>query len=310
MDNNVYIPIIYGPTGSGKTAAAIELAGKFPIEIISADSRQIIRGLEIGTAKPTAQEQAAVPFHLMDIIEPGERYSAMRFIEDTDKAIDDIYERGKTPIVVGGTGLYLRALTEGFVLIENQDNEIRLRLEEELERVGKQAMWDRLNQLDPDEADRIHANNGVRVVRALEICALTGQTKTELAATGSYKKSKYCFNYFCLMPDREKLYARINERVDQMIAAGLQAELEALIENGRKQELLAANVIGYAELLDYIDGHTDLNEAIRLIKQNSRRYAKRQCTWLRQQIDGELFTDKPSLIDALGQHLKKNVVSH
>lgn len=310
MDNNVSIPIIYGPTGSGKTAAAIELAGKFPIEIISADSRQIIRGLEIGTAKPTAQEQAAVPFHLMDIIEPGERYSAMRFIEDTDKAIDDIYERGKTPIVVGGTGLYLRALTEGFVLIENQDNEIRLRLEEELERVGKQAMWDRLNQLDPDEADRIHANNGVRVVRALEICALTGQTKTELAATGSYKKSKYCFNYFCLMPDREKLYARINERVDQMIAAGLQAELEALIENGRKQELLAANVIGYAELLDYIDGHTDLNEAIRLIKQNSRRYAKRQCTWLRQQIDGELFTDKPSLIDALGQHLKKNVVSH
>ncbi|RKX24082.1 MAG: tRNA (adenosine(37)-N6)-dimethylallyltransferase MiaA, partial [Candidatus Zixiibacteriota bacterium] len=208
VSEQLRIPIICGPTASGKTGVAMDLAGEYAVEIISADSRQIIKYLDIGTAKPTIEEQRKVSFHLIDLIEPGERYSAVRFLVDSDRAVSDILNRGHIPLVVGGTGLYLRALTEGVVKIEENDNpELREKLQRQMEELGPEEMHRRLAELDPDEAARIHPNNKVRVIRALEICELAGQSKTTLVASGAYKKSKYEYEYFCLVPPRDELYA-------------------------------------------------------------------------------------------------------
>jgi tRNA dimethylallyltransferase len=293
------IPIICGPTGSGKTEIAIELATRFPIEIVSADSRQIIKHLNIGTAKPTAAQQQQVPFHLIDIIEPGERYSAFRFIDDANQAIANILQRRRIPVVVGGTGLYLRALTEGVVEIEKDDFSIREQLEEEMERLGQQQMYDRLLQVDPLEASKLNPRNKVRVIRALEIYYLTGKSKSELVATESHRKSPHCFEYFCLIPERQALYSAIDKRVDRMMLQGLTNELERLCQIGLKERIRKANVIGYNELLDHFDGKTTLSEAVSLIKQNSRRYAKRQITWLRHQVKGKVFADKIGLVNGV-----------
>lgn len=293
------IPIVCGPTGAGKTGVAVELAGEFPIEVISADSRQMIRGLDIGTAKPTAEEQAAVPCHLVDVIDPGERYTAFRFIDDANAAIKDILSRSCVPMVVGGTGFYLRALTDGIVEIEGEDLAIRERLERDMDKVGPEGMYQRLMKIDPLEATKLHPNNRVRVIRALEIFELTGRTRSELAVTGRYRKAEFEFKYFCLAPPREELYARINERVDQMLAEGLLEEVRSLLKTIGVERLRAANVIGYNELMDCIAGRIGFKQAVALIKQNHRRYAKRQMTWFRHQSDCEFFADRPSLLQAL-----------
>jgi tRNA dimethylallyltransferase len=293
------IPIICGPTGSGKTEIAIELAKQFPVEIVSADSRQIIKHLNIGTAKPTAAQQQRVPFHLIDIIEPGERYSAFRFIDDANQAIADILQRRRIPVVVGGTGLYLRALTEGVVEIEKDDLSIRQQLEEEMERLGQHQMYDRLLQVDPLEAAKLHPKNKVRVIRALEIYYLTGKSKSEFIATESHRKSPHCFEYFCLIPQRQALYSAIDTRADRMMQHGLMDELQQLCRLGLKERIRKANVIGYNELLDHLDGKFTLSEAVGLIRQNSRRYAKRQITWFRHQLKGNVFAEKISLMNGV-----------
>ena len=294
------IPIICGPTGSGKTSVAVQLAADFPIEIISADSRQVIKHLDIGTAKPTPDEQQTVRFHLIDLIEPGERYSAFQFIEDCDTAVGDIIGRKRIPVIVGGTGLYLKALTEGVVEIEQDRPEIRQHLEDEMARLGPEAMHRRLAELDPAEAERIHVNNQVRVLRALEIYELTGRPKSELLAAGAYKRSSYAYSFYCLQPERTALYEAINRRVDAMIKAGLPEEVDRLVRRGLEPQLRQANVIGYDELLDYLDDRCSLDEAVAMIKQNSRRYAKRQITWFRHQAGCTYFTDRPSIMTALG----------
>ena len=294
------IPIICGPTGSGKTSVAVQLAADFPIEIISADSRQVVKHLDIGTAKPTPDEQQTVRFHLIDLIEPGERYSAFQFIEDCDTAVGDIIGRKRIPMVVGGTGLYLKALTEGVVEIEQDRPEIRQRLEDEMARLGPEAMHRRLAELDPAEAERIHANNRVRVLRALEIYELTGRPKSELLAAGAYKRSSYAYSFYCLQPERTALYEAINRRVDAMMKAGLPEEVDRLVRRGLEPQLRRANVIGYDELLDYLDDRCSLDEAVAMIKQNSRRYAKRQMTWFRHQAGCTYFTDRPTIMTALG----------
>jgi len=274
-----------------------------PIEVVSADSRQILKHLNIGTAKPTAEEQVAVRNHLIDLIEPGTRYTAYRFIEDCDAAIDDILNRGGIPVVVGGTGLYLRAITNGVVEIEQDRPEVRQRLEDDLERLGSEVMHRRLAEIDPDEAERIHPNNRMRVLRALEICELTGKPKSELVAGGAYKRSRYTYSLYCLQPERVELYDRINERVEVMMQTGLLTEVEQLVAQGWKDRLRRANVIGYKELLDYLDGRCSLEEAVAMIKQNSRRYAKRQTTWYRHQTECVYFGDSQSLLAALRDEL-------
>ena len=294
------IPIICGPTGSGKTAVAMALVEQFSVEIISADSRQIIKHLDIGTAKPTKDECNKVCFHLVDLIEPGERYNAFRFVEDANIALRKITTKGKLPLVVGGTGLYLKALTDGVVKIDNNDTIIRDQLELEMEKLGAEAMFQRLTELDPDEAAGLHPNNKVRVIRALEICELTGRPKTEFLAETNHLKSDWTFKYHCLLPDREELYADINLRVDQMIAAGWLDELQALLDQeGLGEQISRARVIGYVELLDHLNGNCSLSEAVDLIKQNSRRYAKRQYTWFRNQIEGQYYKNKTIMIETL-----------
>lgn len=303
MDKRQAIPIICGPTATGKTGVALELADTFPIEIVSADSRQILRRLEIGTAKPTAEEQRRARFHVIDVIDPGERYTAFRFIDDATAAIEDILGRGKVPLVVGGTGLYLRALTEGVVEIDSEDMDIREELEQQMEELGPQRMHDRLAEVDPLEAAVIHPNNKVRVIRALEMFYLTGKSKSELVVTGAYKSSPFAFRYFCLMPSRSDLYEVINARVDQMMHQGLLEEIEALIAAGWKDRIAAANVIGYKEVLQFLDELVTLEEAVSLIKQNTRRYAKRQSTWFRKLDPGDIYESRGEVIDAVAAYL-------
>jgi tRNA dimethylallyltransferase len=293
------IPIICGPTGCGKTAAALELAGRIPFEIVNADSRQIIRQLDIGTAKPTTEEQHRAVFHLVDIIEPGETYSAVRFLADATRVIKEILARGNRPLVVGGTGLYLRALSEGIVQIEADDLALREQLEADFEKFGNDQMYEQLRQIDPIEAVKVHPNNTVRVMRALEIYRQTGKTKSELLSSGAYRSSGYQFDYYCLLPDRKALYTSIDRRVDQMIALGLVEEVKALVRRGLGEGIRKANVIGYNEILDFLEGVWSLEEAVVMIKQNSRRYAKRQMTWLRHQTEGQIFNEPLWLIDRI-----------
>ena len=293
------IPVICGPTASGKTGVAVALAAEFDLELISADSRQLIRHLDIGTAKPTPEERAALPMHLLDVIEPGERYSAFRFIDDANRLIGEILQRGRLPVIVGGTGLYLRALTEGVVEIEEPDMKIREKLENQIAAGGAEELFLKLKTVDPLEAAKIHPNNHVRLVRALEIYFATGKPKSELIASGSYKKSQYRYAYFCLIPPRSQLYSVINQRVDRMLEAGLQGEVERLIAAGKQEAIRKANVIGYQELLEFIEGRQSFEEAVALIKQNSRRYAKRQLTWFRAQPEMEVLEDPKMLVDRL-----------
>ncbi len=290
------IPIIFGPTASGKTGAAVQLAERFPIEVISADSRQIYKRLDIGTAKPTPEECSKVRFHIVDIIEPGERYSAFRFVDDALAACEDIVKRDRIPVVVGGTGLYLRALTDGVVEIEESDLAVRSRLEREMDELGPEAMHERLMNIDPLEASNLHPNNKVRVIRALEIFELTGKCKSEIAVTGAYHKTDQAFSYYSLTPERQDLYEVINRRVDEMMAAGWLDEVQKLSAEGREKDIRRSRVIGYAELLDHLAGRMSLPEAIALIKQSTRRYAKRQYTWLRHQVVGQTFADRASLV--------------
>lgn len=299
MTESSTIPIICGPTGSGKTGVAVELAARFPIEVVSADSRQIIKHLDIGTAKPTAEECNKVRFHLVDLIEPGEGYSAYRFVDDACAALADIIGRDRIPVLVGGTGLYLRALTDGVVEIDNEDTTVREQLQDEMSRTGPQAMYDQLARVDPTEAARLHPNNQVRVIRALEIYRLTGRPKSELLAETAHRKGEYSFEYFCLLPDRQELYAAIDRRVDQMMAAGWPAELERLVDAGMGEAIRQARVIGYGELLQFMDGELTLEAAVDLIKQNSRRYAKRQYTWFRNKTSGRFFSSRGELTSVL-----------
>ncbi len=298
------IPIICGPTGSGKTAVALALASRFPIEIISADSRQVVRLLDIGTAKPTPEERRQVPFHLIDLIDPGDRYSAFKFVNHAVRTIKLILERNHLPLLVGGTGLYLRALTHGVVEIEELDLQVREQLEGEAKSLGVEEMYRRLKEIDPLEAAKIHPNNRVKVIRALEIFRLTGKTKSELTATGSYRKGEFEFEYFCLLPDRPALYERINRRTDQMIESGWLAEVENLVRDGWMERIRAANIIGYNELLNVAEGQMRMEDAVGQIKQQTRRYAKRQITWFKHQVDCRFLKSANELQDRLADSLR------
>ncbi|HWR83321.1 MAG TPA: tRNA (adenosine(37)-N6)-dimethylallyltransferase MiaA [Candidatus Deferrimicrobium sp.] len=304
------IPIICGPTASGKTAIAIKLAESFPIQIISADSRQIIKWLDIGTAKPTPQERQRVQFHLIDLIEPGERYTAFRFMEDANRAIARVLNEGSIPVVVGGSGLYLRALSEGIVEIGDADQSVRQRLQFETQEQGAEAMYARLMEIDPVAAAGIHPNNKVRVLRALEIYYVTGKSKSELAAAGPFRKSQYNFEFFCLLPEREVLYRAVEQRVDRMMQSGLVSEVEDLTRRGLAERIRQSNVIGYNETLDHLQNKSTLPEAIRLIKQHSRQYAKRQITWFCRQVKGSWFSEPENLIGHMEKLLKNWLVHH
>lgn len=281
---NEKIIAIAGPTASGKSALALELCKRLNGELVSFDSMQIYRGLDIGTAKPTKAEQAEVRHHLIDICDPSESFSAADFAKCAHEAIADIRARGKRAVLCGGTGLYLDSVLGrlDFGEIES-DDKLREELFRFAEENGVDALHERLRKIDPSAAETIHKNNVRRVVRAIEIYLLTGNTKTEhdrLAISNSpYDSVIIAFDY----ADREILYSRINSRVDAMISAGLEDEVRELYASGcLSPDTTAGQAIGYKEMLDYIRGIDTLEAAVEKIKLGTRRYAKRQLTWLRR----------------------------
>ena len=271
------IPVLVGPTAVGKTGIALELTEHFNLEIVSCDSRQIYKYMNIGTAKPTAAELGGKPYRLIDYVEPDKNYSSALFRRDAVIEIERILAAGRTPLIVGGTGLYLKAITSGFFATPNPDETYRRQLES-LETVD---LYNRLRSVDPAAAEAIPRNNRIRVIRALEIHKLTGRSKTELMSQGSYPEQKYDFIVFELNRSREKLYQFINFRVDKMIREGLIGEVENLVEMGFGQSPVLKQTVGYREVLGLLNKQLQRDQCVELIKQKTRNYAKRQVTWFR-----------------------------
>ena len=284
MNKNYDVVAIIGPTASGKTALSIELAKWLDGEIINGDSMQVYKQLDIGTAKITKEEMQGVPHHLLDIKEPTENFSVAEYQQLVRAKIEEIKARGKLPIIVGGTGLYVQSVLYDFNFTKEEVNEeARKAYYEELEKIGPDAMHARLAKLDPKTAETIHPNNTRRVIRALEMVELSGTSK---ASEEHQRGDMPMYNHLILGldMDREKLYERINLRVDMMMERGLLDEAKALYDAGIR-DTQAVKAIGYKELFAYFDGFCTLQEAIDQIKQNSRRYAKRQLTYFRNKMD-------------------------
>ncbi len=275
------VAVIAGPTASGKTALAVALARRLGGEVVNADSQQVYRGLDVGTAKPTAEERAAVPHHLLDVVEPGEGMDAARFVALADAALAEIAARGKVPIVAGGTGLYVRALLHGVVPAPGRDPALRARLEEEAARLGRPALHARLAAVDPAAAAAIRPNDLVRIVRALEIAA-GGILPSALRAAHAFREDRHDALLLALDPPRDALHARIEARVREMFSAGLLDEARALA--ARFGDAVPPRLpIGYAEAIAVVRGTLELDEAIRRVQVAHRRYARRQVIWLRRE---------------------------
>lgn len=267
---------IVGPTASGKTKMAIEMAQKLDTEIISADSRLVYKGFDIGTAKPTKEEQLLVKHHMIDVVEPEYDFSVADFADGASKVISELHAKNKVPIVVGGTGLYFRILLENYDMPRVEANP---QLRAELENLSNEELFAKLSNIDKVSAEKIHQNNRVRVIRALEVSLTTGKPFSSIKGV---KENKYDVEWvFPEIESREILYNRINTRVDMMIKDGLVDETKnLLLKHGRIKNLV--NTIGYQEIIQYLDGNISIENAIEQIKQNTRRYAKRQLTWFRR----------------------------
>ena len=274
---------ICGPTASGKTALSVALAKQLHTEIISADSMQIYRGMDIGTAKPTMEEHQGVPHHLLDVCEPGEPFSVARYVELADAAAQDILSRGMVPVVVGGTGLYMDALIECSTFSGDEtDRSVREKYQRMAAEQGNEAVHACLAKVDPEGAGRLHPNNLKRVIRALEVFEQTGMTIDAFNRLHKRSAAKYKALKIAVCPaERQTLYDRIDRRVDQMLADGLLAETQRLLDSGMLTGT-AAQAIGYKELLGYLQGSQPLQGCVALLKQRSRNYAKRQLTWLKR----------------------------
>ena len=274
---------IVGPTASGKTALSVELAKQRQTEIISADSMQIYKGMDIGTAKPSMAERKGIVHHMFDICEKGEDFSVARYTEIADKIAQDILSRGKIPIVVGGTGLYMDSLIECSTFSGNEtDTKLRVELENFANEYGNEALHNKLREIDPISAERLHPNNRKRVIRAIEVYNQTGMTINEMNAKNKRPEPKYkAFKIGVCPSDREILYKRINNRVDIMLKEGLLNEVKHVFD-GEKLSTTAMQAIGYKEFLPYLNGQSSLEECVEILKRHSRNYAKRQLTWLKR----------------------------
>ena len=289
------ILVIGGPTAVGKTELSIELAKRLNGEIISADSMQIYKYMDIGSAKVSKEEMNGVVHHLIDVVDPSENFSVADYKEQGEKAIKEIISRGKLPIIVGGTGLYINSLTCNMNFTEaEKDEEYRKDLDKLANEHGNNYIHEMLKDIDPISYKEIHANNRKRVIRALEVYKLTGKPFSSYNAGEDFYKSEYDVHYYVLTMDREKLYERINLRVDIMMEKGLLEECIKLKEMGYTSSMQSMQGIGYKEILYYLEGDVKLQEAINMIKQGSRNYAKRQLTWFRRD-KRVTFLDKDKL---------------
>lgn len=278
-----FLPVIAGPTGVGKTALSLRVAARLDAEIVSADSMAVYRGLEVATAKPSPEERAAVPHHLIDVVDSSEPFSVADFVSLAGRAIEGILDRGRLPLVVGGTRQYLDALTLGFAEAPPSDPVLRARLEQEAAALGLPALRSRLEAADPPSAARIHPNDLRRTVRALEVLELTGRTITDWQ-TASRKEPPCRRLLFGLVMERSRLYDRINARVDAMMEAGLESEVRTLLREGRLGPT-AVQGHGYKEIAGAIQGRYPLEHGVYLLKRNTRWHARHQLMWLRRQPD-------------------------
>ena len=297
------ILVVSGPTASGKTALAVELALAHNGEVVSADSMQIYRRMDIGTAKPTRAEMRGVPHHMLDVADPEEDFSVARYVELAARCVDDILARGKLPIVAGGTGLYIDSLLSGRTFARfDPDSPLRRELEEELARRGGAALLEELARVDPDTAARLHPNDGKRIVRALEVYRSTGTTLTaHNAMTRSLPPRYDALTLTLAFQRREDMWDRIDRRVDRMMADGLAEEVRALLDSGVPDRCTAMQAIGYKEMAAALRGDGDTARAAEEIKLRSRQYAKRQLTWFRRNPDARwlLWGREPDLSAAL-----------
>lgn len=278
--------ILTGPTAVGKTKASIGLAKAIGGEIISADSMQVYKQMDIGSAKIKPSEMEGVPHYLVDILEPDEEFHVVLFQQMAKQAIQKIYEKGKIPILVGGTGFYIQAVLYDIDFSENEkDTSYREELEKLAQTKGAEYLHDLLREVDEKSAQDIHANNVKRVIRALEYFHQTGEKISEHNEEQRKKVSPYNFSYFVLNDERAHLYERINLRVDQMINEGLVSEVQSLKEKGYTRDMVSMQGLGYKEMLDYLDNKCSLKEAVEIIKRDTRHFAKRQITWFKRESD-------------------------
>lgn len=276
--------IITGPTAVGKTALSVRLAKEINGEIISADSMQVYRYMDIGSAKVTPEEMEGVPHHLIDVLDPKEEFNVVTFQKMAKQAMNEIYDRGHIPVIAGGTGFYIQALLYDIDFTETQeDPAYRKQLEEKAKREGAEALHACLRQVDPESAEAIHAHNIKRVIRALEFYEQTGQKISEHNEKERQKQSPYSFLYYVLNTERKELYERIDCRVDQMLKQGLLDEVKKLKEMGCTRDLISMQGLGYKEILAYLEGECSLEEAVSILKRDTRHFAKRQLTWFKRE---------------------------
>ncbi len=300
--------MIVGPTAVGKTATAIELAKRLDGEIISIDSRQVYKGMDIGTAKATLRQQKEIPHHLIDILEPTEQISAGAYRELALKAVDEIQARGRLPIFVGGSGLYVKVMVQGIFQESVTDDRVREKIQSELTTIGAAALYNRLLDIDPELAVKTHLNDTKRITRALEIFEITGKAPSE-HYQDQEAEPPFPHKIFVLTTDRERLYESINERVDEMIADGLVEEVVNLLDSGLRENLDSLLTLGYQEVVAYLDGDCTHAEMVENIKRNTRRYAKRQLTWFRNQLDAIWIhvpenRSIPEVVEQITDHLR------
>ena len=278
--------ILTGPTAVGKTSASIGLAKAVGGEIISADSMQVYKYMDIGSAKIRPEEMEGVPHYLVDVLEPHEEFHVFRFQEMAKQAMEEIYRKGKIPVLVGGTGFYIQAVLYDIDFTENRgDDSYRKELEHLAAVHGAEYLHSMLEKVDKKSAEDIHAHNVKRVIRALEFYHQTGQRISEHNEEQRGKKSPYQFAYFVLNDERSHLYERINQRVDKMLQDGLVGEVRALKEKGYRKDMVSMQGLGYKEIFDYLDGNYSLEEASKIIKRDTRHFAKRQITWFKREPD-------------------------
>jgi len=280
---NPNVIVIVGPTCSGKTNLSLKLAKRIPSEIISADSRQIYKYLDIGTAKPSKQQREQVTHYLINVLDPSKSYDASLFEKDAERIIDQIQEKNKTPIVVGGSGLYIKSLIDGIFDTAETDEKYRKELKIKRTILGNRYIYEELKKIDPESAAKLLPQNWKRVMRALEVYHSTGEPIWKHHQKQSYQKEKkYSFKQFGLNWERKILYENIDNRVDEMIQNGFVQEVENILTKGYDKNLNSLNTVGYKEIIEYFEGEISFDRSVELIKRNTRHYAKRQMTWFRK----------------------------
>jgi tRNA dimethylallyltransferase len=301
MSQKPCVIIIAGPTCVGKTGAAITLAEPLGGDIVSADAMQVYRYMDIGTAKPTQEQQARVRHHLIDVVDPDEPFSAAQFKTAAEAVIGELHEKGHPAFVVGGTGLYIKALTRGLFRVQEGNGALRERLRAEAKDLGSPVLHQRLQDIDPEGAARIHPHDAYRITRALEIFELTGKPISEHHSAHGFSDAPYHLLKIGLFLDREMLYRRIDQRVDRMLEAGFLKEVKGLLHRGYSPKLKSMKSIGYRHMAAYLEGHVTWDETVRRFKRDTRRYAKRQMAWFR--ADPEILWLQPSAIDIMSRKI-------